>query len=214
MAKQQYITAGTKVDFSKKGGKVAHLGECVVVSIKHGRVKCHYELSPVAGEHKGKILTWKLRYDGTAKGELSHYCEIVGTAPKALKEVREKKQAREEKKFEAYKELCWEKDVAPGDIVTITSRKGTYDFKVFEIDLKKTRVKGFRPETPLYQIGSQYPWANFNHPDVKITMKQKNAFDPRTDAQGRKRAAEGAAVGAKRADTRAMKEAFKTRFGF
>lgn len=201
MTKQAYIANETVVDFSKKGGQYASLGKCVVTLNKPARVWHHYEVTPIDGPNKGKTYTLKLRFAGFSDGDLGYYCDIVGKNKKAADAVHEKKAKRANDAYNAANEVS--KEIEAGDLATISSPKGTWTMKVMEVDYKKGRIYGVNAAS--YNPSSKRAWASLIHPDVTVTLKQKAAFDPRTDATVVKQQENSARVGAKRAATRARR---------
>jgi hypothetical protein len=216
MTKAKHVVVGTVVDFSKSSAAAyVCLGVATVTAIKHGRVKCHYEVMPKEGTHAGKLITLTVRYEGSAGGELTYYAKIVGDNAADVKAATVKKDQRAKKAFEAYKELD-AKDIEPGDIVTVevTSKGTKYDFRVYEIDHKKCRIKGWKDGRQSYEVGTRMGWASYNHPEVKITMKTKKAFDPRNDDLAATRERKAAVVGEKRANTAARRKQLKNIYGW
>lgn len=215
MAKAKYATVGTVVDFTNSHARAYQcLGKATITSIKHGRVKSHVEVMPKEGKYAGKLMTLTVRYDHEANGDVTYYAKIVGEDVKDVKAATAKKDERAKKEFEAYKALD-AKDIEPGDIVVVeVESKGTkYDFRVYEIDHKKCRIKGWKDGRQAYEVGTKMGWASYNHPGVKITMKTKKAFDPRNDALAETRERKAAVVGEKRANTAAMRKMLRNRFG-
>jgi hypothetical protein len=215
MTKAKQVVVGTVVDFSKSSAATyVCLGKATVTSIKHGRVKAHYEVMPKEGKYAGKLITLTVRYEGGANGDLSYYATIVGEDVSDVKAATVKKVKRAEKAFEAYKALD-AKDIEPGDIVTVevTSKGTKYDFRVYEIDHKKCRIKGWQDGRMSYEVGTRMGWASYNHPEVKITMKTKKAFDPRNDDLAATRERKAAVVGEKRATTTARRKQLRNYFG-
>ena len=216
MTKAKHVTVGTVVDFTKSSASAYQiLGKATVTSIKHGRVKTHYEVMPKEGKYAGKLMTLTVRYEGQAGGDLSYYATIVGEDVADVKAATVKKDKRAKQEYEAYKELD-AKDIEPGDIVTVeVASKGTkYDFRVYEIDHKKCRIKGWKDGRMSYEVGTRMGWASYNHPEVKITMKTKKAFDPRNDDLAATRERKAAVVGEKRANTAARRKELRNRFGW
>lgn len=210
MTQAQYIANETVVDFSKKGGQYAFLGKCVVTMNKPARVLHHYEVTPLEGPDKGRTYTLRLRFSGISKGDLSHYCDIVGKDKKAANVVHEKKAKRTNERFDAANQAS--KKYEAGDLVVIETSKHTWTMKVLEVDYVKGRITGVNAEA--YHVGAKKAWASLTHPDVKITMKQKAAFDPRTDRSVTEHQERAAQAGAKRAATRARKQTLRSIYGF
>lgn len=216
MTKAKHVTVGTVVDFSKSAAPAyVCLGKATVTNIKHGRVKAHFEVRPKEGKYEGKLMTITVRYEGQAGGDLGYYAKIVGEDVADVKAATVQKTKRAAKAYEAYKALD-AKDIEPGDIVTVeVATKGTkYDFRVYEIDHKKCRIKGWKDGRQTYEVGTRMGWASYNHESVKITMKQKKAFDPRNDALAVTRERKAAVVGEKRAATTARRKQLKSIYGW
>lgn len=216
MTKAKHVVVGSVVDFTKSSATAYQiLGKATVTSIKHGRVKAHYEVMPKEGKYAGKLMTVVVRYESQSNGDLSYYAKIVGEDVKDVKAATAKKDQRAKKEFEAYKALD-AKDIQPGDIVTVevSSKDKVYDFKVYEIDHKKCRIKGWPVGRTADRVGTRMGWASYNHPEVKITMKEKKAFDPYNDELAATRERKAAVVGEKRANTAAMRKMLRNRFGF
>lgn len=216
MTKAKPVVVGSVVDFTKSSALAYQiLGKATVTSIKHGRVKAHYEVMAKEGKYAGKLVTITVRYEGTANGDLSYYAKIVGEDVADVKAATVKKDKRAKQEYEAYKALD-AKDIEPGDIVTVeVSSKGTkYDFRVYEIDHKKCRIKGWKDGRMSYEVGTRMGWASYNHPEVKITMKTKKAFDPRNDDLAVTRERKAAVVGEKRANTAARRKQLKNIYGW
>jgi hypothetical protein len=212
MPKQAYIENETVVDFSKKGGHTySFLGKCVVTLNKPARVLHHYEVTPVEGPNKGKTYTIKLRFDGYSGGELSYYCDVVGKNKKAAEAVHEKKAKRANDAYDAAREVS--KKIEAGDLASISiAGKRDWVMKVLEVDYKKGRIYGVNAAS--YNPSSKRSWASLTHPDVTVTLKQKAAFDPNTDAAVIKQQENSARVGAKRATTRARRGILRDLYSF
>lgn len=205
---QRSIRANDTVDFSKKGGQFKSLGKCVVVEVKIGRVQNKYVVAVQDGVHAGTNRILTLRFNGPSNGELSYYCDVVGADQKTADAYQVKKQALQAKRYQAADEASTKYEA--GDIVSIETSKNFWNMKVLEVDYKKGRIYGVNADT--WYPGAKRAWASLTHPDVKITMKQKQAFDPKTDetvAQQKERAAQ---AGAKRAATRARREFLRSIF--
>ena len=124
-----------------------------------------------------------------------------------------KRSAISNQKYEAYKDVIRDQGVKPGDIVTITTDRKSYDFKVCEIDYNKGRLKGFDVHTSYNNVGSRMGWVNYQHPDVAVKLKQKKAFDVALDACYNAHKDEAAVASEKRATTRNRRKALRDIYG-
>lgn len=184
-----------------------HLGTCVIASVKIGRVWANWELTCLEGANKGKNFTAKTRLSG--KG-LEQYGEVVGKAPAAAEKAREVKYERETKKYEAASAAS--KTFEAGDLATISvDGKDSWTMKVLEVDYKAGKIKGVNANTR--NPGSTMAWASLTHPKVKVTLKQKAAFDPSTDPTVAQFKIKAQTTAAKRTATRRRNSELKDIFG-
>jgi hypothetical protein len=164
----------------------------------------------------GNMWHWKFRmYLPEAANRLATHVDVAKKATAAtVKKAVETRNARIQRDVAAYEDVIIKQGIQPGDIVTITTPKDKYDFKVCEIDYSKGRLKGFNVNTSYHNVGSRMGWANYKHPEVSIKLKQKKAFDVSLDACYNQHKAEAAETGEKRAVTRARRKAIRNHFGF
>lgn len=103
--------------------------------------------------------------------------------------------------------------VEPGDLITVTitgKKPETFDFKVYEVDYRQLRIKGFRP---FQDPGTKKGWISVSHRDVSFQMKTKKAFDPRTDSQALLHQDRADATNEKRQATRRRRAELRSIFG-
>jgi hypothetical protein len=103
--------------------------------------------------------------------------------------------------------------VEPGDLITVTitgKRNETYDFKVYEVDYRALRIKGFRP---FQDPGTKKGWISVAHRDVSFQMKTKKSFDPRTDSQAQLHQDRAQATNERRQATKRRRAELRSIFG-
>lgn len=210
----ELFIVGAEVEL-KDASKAKKYGRSRIINIERAprsaKTTFHFESIDT-----GKTWTWWFKmYQDQAADRLATYVDLVKKATAATSEkAREKRRDLIEKDYEAYKDVIVTQGIKPGDIVTISTPRETYDFKVCEIDYTKGRLKGFNVNTSYHNVGSRMAWANYKHPDVTVKLKQKQAFDVSLDACYNQHKAEAAATGEKRSATRARRKAVRDHFGF
>lgn len=212
----QDLTVGMKL---QGVGRCSDYEEAVVIDIQQsyrGHMKTKVTIEITKGKDKGRTPTFAF----TSRHNVLSYFKLAGKVQKAT--VAAKRTALHEKRTDAYYKKAEaaanaELQYGPGDIVLITNKgkKGgtSWKMKVMEIDEQKGRVYGVNAEPGFYGVGGKRAWASLTHPDVTITLVQKDAFDPKTDATVAEQKAKAAATGAKRSATRQRKEELRSMFG-
>lgn len=210
----ELFVVGTEIELND-ASRAKKYGRSRIISIERAprSAKTTFHFESIA---TGTTWTWWFKmYQDQAADRLATYVTIVKKATSATKEKAvAKRTAISEQKFEAYKDVIRDQGVQPGDIVTITSSRKSYDFKVCEIDYSKGRLKGFNAETSYHNVGSRMGWVNYQHPDVTVKLKKKNAFDVSLDACYNAHKEEAAAASEKRAETRVRRQAIRNHFGW
>jgi hypothetical protein len=218
---QAYVT-GAEVDFSKgeKSYKYGELGRCRIVSIQHLRVWTEFEVEILTGERKGKVTKFKTR-GSVARTALGHFAALAPIAAKSTKAKREKAIAASDRKWEEtstklHKTL--DLKIEPGDIVEVTDTSKPYDdvttFRVYEVDYKKFRIKGWKEGRWESSIGSKMGYFSTAHDSLfKFKIVKKAAFNVETDPLWLEYKRNTAAAGAKRANTRARRTTLRGLLG-
>lgn len=176
-------------------------------SVQRGGRNVHYHFTVLEGDHKGRSFKLAMPYNTNIIDYVQKVRKSAGDDA-AAQEARAAKIALESKAYDALR------DVEAGDLVTVTIQTSmgpsTYDFKVFEVDYTRNRLKGYKPDT---DPGSKKGWINAAHKDVSFVIKTKKFFDARTDSQAQVHARRAADAAEKRSATRQRNRDLRSIFG-
>lgn len=210
----ELFVVGAEIDL-KDASQAKKFGRSRIINIERAPRSANttFHFESVA---TGKAWHWKFRdYLDGACNRLATYASVVKKATaETVKKAADKQRDLYERDFASFKNVILEQNVQPGDTVTVTTPDKSYDFNVCEIDFGKSRLRGFNVNTSYTSVGSRMGWVSFKHPDVKIKMKKKNAFNVSLDACYNAHKAAAAEVGEKRANTRARRKQLRDRFGW
>lgn len=200
------LKIGDTIKF-KPGSVVKYEGKFSYDGCTIGRTFSTYAVTALEGPKQGRTLRIKVPYRDNFFDMVVKQRSTKADTDAAQK-MREDRIARQSG---AYYSLD---NVETGDLVTVTIQTSmgasTYDFKVYEVDRAKLRIKGYKPDS---DPGSKKGWVNVAHEDVSFVMKFKGFFNPRTDAQAQLHAKRAAATASKRRLTVARRKELREIFG-
>jgi hypothetical protein len=190
-----------------KPGKVNYEGKFSYDGCVPGRTFSTYSVTALEGPKRGRTLKMRVPYG-------QNFFDMVvrqTVSPAEAEAVKNMREERIQRQTTSYYSLD---NVETGDLVTVTIRTemgdSTYDFKVYEVDRAKLRIKGYKPDT---NPGSRKGWVNVGHPSVSFVMKFKGYFNPLGDDQAKLHARRAAESASKRRTTVARRKALREIFG-